>query len=96
MYDIDLFRAILFQMQTICRSNVNFCSIGKISVYKHCFSSEAMIFAVMNAPIPVRRSKQLSCEATDVGSWSFVGYNVPNHRNKRPFALTTNEALVVM
>ena len=24
---------------------------------------------------PVRRSNQLSYEATDVGSWSFVGYN---------------------
>ena len=27
--------------------------------------------------IPVRRSNQLSYEATDVGSWSFVGSNVP-------------------
>ena len=27
--------------------------------------------------IPVRRSNQLSFEATDVGSWSFVGSNVP-------------------
>ena len=27
--------------------------------------------------IPVRRSNQLSYEATDVGSWSFVGANVP-------------------
>ena len=27
--------------------------------------------------IPVRRSNQLSCEATDVGSWSFVGPNCP-------------------
>ena len=27
--------------------------------------------------IPVRRSNQLSYEATDVGSWSFVGSNGP-------------------
>ena len=27
--------------------------------------------------IPVRRSNQLSYEATDVGSWSFVGSNDP-------------------
>ena len=27
--------------------------------------------------IPVRRSNQLSYEATDVGSWSFVGSNEP-------------------
>ena len=27
--------------------------------------------------IPVRRSNQLSYEATDVGSWSFVGSNFP-------------------
>ena len=27
--------------------------------------------------IPVRRSNQLSYEATDVGSWSFVGSNLP-------------------
>ena len=27
--------------------------------------------------MPVRRSNQLSYEATDVGSWSFVGSNVP-------------------
>ena len=27
--------------------------------------------------IPVRRSNQLSYETTDVGSWSFVGSNVP-------------------
>ena len=27
--------------------------------------------------IPVRRSNQLSYEATDVGRWSFVGSNVP-------------------
>ena len=27
--------------------------------------------------IPVRRSNQLSYEATDVGSWSFAGSNVP-------------------
>ena len=27
--------------------------------------------------IPVRRSNQLSYEATDIGSWSFVGSNVP-------------------
>ena len=27
--------------------------------------------------ISVRRSNQLSYEATDVGSWSFVGSNVP-------------------
>ena len=27
--------------------------------------------------LPVRRSNQLSYEATDVGSWSFVGYNGP-------------------
>ena len=27
--------------------------------------------------IPVRHSNQLSYEATDVGSWSFVGSNVP-------------------
>ena len=27
--------------------------------------------------IPVRRSNQLSYEATDVGSWSFMGSNVP-------------------
>ena len=27
--------------------------------------------------IPVRRSNQLSCEATDVGSWSFVSSNEP-------------------
>ena len=27
--------------------------------------------------IPVRRSNQLSYEATDVGSWSFVGSNCP-------------------
>ena len=27
--------------------------------------------------IPVRRSNQLSYEATDGGSWSFVGSNVP-------------------
>ena len=62
-------------------------------------SSEAMILAVMNAilqlrkeawkiqdfngvwtrdlVIPVRRSNQLSYEATDVGSCSFVGSNVP-------------------
>ena len=61
-------------------------------------SSEAMILAVVNAilqlrkedwkiqdfngvwtrdlAIPVRRSNQLSYEATDDGSWSFVGSNV--------------------
>ena len=55
--------------------------------------SEAMILAVMrkeawkiqdfngvwtrDLAIPVRRSNQLSYEATDVGSWSFVGSNVP-------------------
>ena len=33
--------------------------------------------------IPVRRSNQLSCEATDVGSWSFVGANVPVRMNQR-------------
>ena len=27
--------------------------------------------------IPVRRSNQLSCEATDVGGWSFVDSNEP-------------------
>lgn len=27
--------------------------------------------------IPVRRSDQLSFDATDVGNWSFVGFNVP-------------------
>ena len=27
--------------------------------------------------IPVRRSNQLSYEATDVGTWSFVGLNEP-------------------
>ena len=27
--------------------------------------------------IPVRRSNQLSYEATDVGSWSFLGPNEP-------------------
>ena len=35
-------------------------------------SSEAMIFA-----IPVRRSNQLSYEATDVMNWSFVRSSVP-------------------
>ena len=30
--------------------------------------------------IPVRRSNQLSYVATDVGSWSFVGSNVPRER----------------
>ena len=45
-------------------------------------SSEDMILAVMDAEpenlaIPVRGSNQLSYEATDVGSWSFVGCNVP-------------------
>ena len=34
-----------------------------------------------NLAIPVRRSKQLSYEATDVESWSFVGSNKPV-RNK--------------
>ena len=52
--------------------------------------SEAMILAVMNAilclrreacknsglAMPVRRSNQLSFVATDAGSWSFVGSNV--------------------
>ena len=28
-------------------------------------------------PIPVRRSNQLSYEATDVGTWPFVGSNQP-------------------
>ena len=47
-----------------------------------------MIIAVMNAfkqlcieawksQVPVRRSNQLSYEATDVGSWSFVSSNEP-------------------
>ena len=27
--------------------------------------------------MPVRRSNQLSYEATDAGSWSFVGSNIP-------------------
>ena len=31
--------------------------------------------------IPVRRSNQLSYEATDVGSWSFVGSNGPVRRS---------------
>ena len=30
-------------------------------------------------PIPVRRSNQLSYEATDVGSWSFVSSNEPHY-----------------
>ena len=30
-----------------------------------------------NLAIPVRRSNQLSCEATDFGSWSLVGSNEP-------------------
>ena len=33
--------------------------------------------------IPVRRSNQLSYEATDVGSWSFVGSNLPVRNNQR-------------
>ena len=55
-------------------------------------SSKAMNLAVKDAisaiaafngvgtrdlPIPVRRSNQLGYEATDVGSWSFVGSNLP-------------------
>ena len=32
--------------------------------------------------IPVRRSNQLSYEATDVGSWSFVGSNGPGFRSR--------------
>ena len=31
----------------------------------------------LNLAIPVRSSNQLSYEATDVGSWSFVGSNGP-------------------
>ena len=31
----------------------------------------------LDLAIPVRRSNQLSYEATDVGSWSFVGSNEP-------------------
>ena len=34
-------------------------------------------FRTRDLEIPVRRSNQLSYEATDVGSWSFVGSNVP-------------------
>ena len=32
---------------------------------------------IIDKRIPVRRSNQLSYEATDVGSWSFVGSHVP-------------------
>ena len=41
------------------------------------FTVVSAIFAIFAIAIPVRRSNQLSYEATDIGSWSFVGSNGP-------------------
>ena len=40
-------------------------------------ASEFTNFLTCDLAIPVRRSNQLCYEATDVGSWSFVGSNEP-------------------
>ena len=47
-----------------------------------------MGFEPVKLAIPVRRSNQLSYEATDVRSWSFVGSNVPVRNIYDPFHIS--------
>ena len=46
--------------------------------------------------MPVRRSNQLSYEATDVGSWSFAGSNVPEMHESMNEIIFTIQHIVKM